>query len=381
MGRNYRVDWLAPRSSNSWLTGQALINLSMTDVYDDRDLARRRAQHREAVASTPGAAGVGLWQDRRTMAGALSAPYHRGKKSAGTETEPYVTYSISWLGVNLYYVRDCLGRVRLAGTMCFSEPRSSSDLIAGQIPNLDRDVRVPRRALLGMLMAALLVAPRPAPAQQPGRVYRLGVLSPIFVRPPTGGPDSQRDTFLALTLQDLRDRGYIERKTLMVEHRSAEGHVERLPELAAELVRLHVDVILAEAAPAIHAALTATTTIPIVMITGDDPVRSGFVASLGRPGGNITGVTILARDLAVKRLEFLDGPRLLPLSTAHRSLANGIRLEGNGGGGGAHSLRAELLEPGGTSRDLHRSDPQGHETRRPAGRGANPIPAGCQHEG
>ena len=176
-------------------------------------------------------------------------------------------------------------------------------------------------------------------------MYRLGVLSPIFVRPPTGGPDSRRDTFLELTLQDLRDRGYIEPKSLMVEHRSAKGHVERLPELAAELVRLHVDVILAEAAPAIHAALTATTTIPIVMITGDDPVRSGFVASLGRPGGNITGVTILARDLAVKRLEFLDGPRLLPLSTAHRSLANGIRLEGNGGGRGAHSLRAELLEP------------------------------------
>ena len=136
-------------------------------------------------------------------------------------------------------------------------------------------------------------------------MYRLGVLSPIFVRPPTGGPDSRRDTFLELTLQDLRDRGYIEPKSLMVEHRSAKGHVERLPELAAELVRLHVDVILAEAAPAIHAALTATTTIPIVMITGDDPVRSGFVASLGRPGGNITGVTIMARDLAVKRLEFL----------------------------------------------------------------------------
>src|SRR5262245_1061073 len=102
--------------------------------------------------------------------------------------------------------------------MCFSEPRSSSDLVAGQIPHLDSDVRVPRRALLGMLMAALLVTPRPAAAQQPGRVYRVGVLSPIFVRSPTGGPDSRHDTFLELTLQDLRDRGYIERKTLIVEH-------------------------------------------------------------------------------------------------------------------------------------------------------------------
>ena len=148
---------------------------------------------------------------------------------------------------------------------------------------------LPRRAFVTLVAGGLFAAPLAVEAQQPGRVYRLGVLSPIFVRPPTGGPDSRRDTFLELTLQDLRDRGYIERKTLMVEHRSAEGHVERLPELAAELVRLHVDVILAEAAPAIHAALTATTTIPIVMITGDDPVRSGFVASLGRPGGNITG--------------------------------------------------------------------------------------------
>jgi hypothetical protein len=164
---------------------------------------------------------------------------------------------------------------------------------------------LPRRTFVTLVAGGLFAAPLAVEAQQPGRVYRLGVLSPIFVRPPTGGPDSQRDTFLELTLQDLRDRGYIERKSLMVEHRSAEGHVQRLPELAAELVRLHVDVILAEAAPAIHAALTATTTIPIVMITGDDPVRSGFVASLGRPGGNITGVTILARDLAVKRLEFL----------------------------------------------------------------------------
>ena len=103
----------------------------------------------------------------------------------------------------------------------------------------------------------------------------------------------------------LRDLGYLEGKNLVIESRWAEGKFDRLPELAAELVRLNVDVILTTGTPGIRAAKNATTTIPIVMVTSGDPVGFGFVASLAQPGGNITGSSTFGPELSAKRLELL----------------------------------------------------------------------------
>ena len=131
-------------------------------------------------------------------------------------------------------------------------------------------------------------------AQQPGKIPRIGHLS-IF------GASARIEAFR----QGLRDLGYIEGKNLSFEFRSAEGKLERLPDLAAELVRLKVDIIVTAGAPSSRAAKGATVTIPIVMMQVGDPVGSGFVASLARPGGNITGLSALAPELSGKRLESL----------------------------------------------------------------------------
>jgi putative ABC transport system substrate-binding protein len=119
--------------------------------------------------------------------------------------------------------------------------------------------------------------------------------------------------------QGLRDLGYVEGQNLVIESRYAEGREERLPDLAAELVRLKVDVIVA-GGPAIRAAQHATSTIPIVMAVTGDPVQSGYVASLARPGGNITGVSVLGAELTGKRLEILK--ETVPQSTRIAVLAN-----------------------------------------------------------
>ena len=112
--------------------------------------------------------------------------------------------------------------------------------------------------------------------------------------------------------QGLRELGYVEGKNIVIEWRSAEGKPDRLPALAAELVRLKVDIIVTGGATATRAAKEATVTIPIVMTQDSDPVGNGFVASLARPGGNITGLSTLAPELSGKRLELLKEiiPRL-----------------------------------------------------------------------
>ena len=169
-----------------------------------------------------------------------------------------------------------------------------------------------RRRTILVLLGGAFVAPlagpalRSAAARPPAHLYRLGVLSPIFVH--------GRHEMLDLILQVLAEDGLVEGRNLSVEVRSAVGRLDILPALASELVRLELDVIVAEAPPAIRAIQHATRTIPVVMISGDDPVRSGFVPSLARPGGNITGVALLADDLAVKRLELLT----LALPSARR---------------------------------------------------------------
>jgi len=135
-----------------------------------------------------------------------------------------------------------------------------------------------------------------AEAQQPSKVYRIGYLASL-----RGAPASTEDALRS----GLRDLGYIDGKNLFIEPRSAEGKVDRLPGLAADLVRLNVDVIVVTSVQGALAAKKATQSIPIVFAVAQDPVGSGLVASLARPNGNLTGVTDFARELAGKRLELL----------------------------------------------------------------------------
>jgi putative ABC transport system substrate-binding protein len=156
-----------------------------------------------------------------------------------------------------------------------------------------------RRKLIVALGAGALAMPFASFAQQQGKVWRVGFLY-------LGSRQSALDTGRSgAFLQGMRELGYVEGKNLAIEWRFADGTVERLPSLAAELVRLNVDVIVAAASQAIRAAQQATTTIPIVMATTGDPVASGFVKSLARPEGNITGLTNMSGDLSSKHLEML----------------------------------------------------------------------------
>ena len=134
-----------------------------------------------------------------------------------------------------------------------------------------------------------------AGAQQPAKVPRIGYIAPT-------GPEN---TNYAAFLRGLRDLGYIEGKNILVEYRSMEGNLDRIPSLVAELVQLKVDILVSPNAPTILAAKQATRTIAIVMVVNTDPVASGLVDSLAHPGGNITGITRLTRDLSGKRLEVL----------------------------------------------------------------------------
>ena len=156
---------------------------------------------------------------------------------------------------------------------------------------------ISRRAFLGGLAGGLLAAPLTAEGQQPGRVARIGYLA--FDR--AAGDPRQREAFL----QGLRDLGYVEGRNLVIEWRDAEGKPERLPALAAELVALKVDVIVAPNTPQALAAKQATRTLPIVFSFVADPVASGLVTSLARPGGNVTGLSLLSPELVGKCLEQL----------------------------------------------------------------------------
>jgi ABC-type uncharacterized transport system substrate-binding protein len=152
---------------------------------------------------------------------------------------------------------------------------------------------------LSIVTAAVLLAFAVlAEAQQPAKVPRRGYLSRTG---DSKNPGPQVEGFR----QGLRDLGYIEGKNILVEYRYIEGKSDSIPSLVAELVQLKVDVLVLGPLPAIRAAKQATKTIPIVMVTTQDPVAAGFVDSLARPGGNITGLTTLQRELSGKRLELL----------------------------------------------------------------------------
>ena len=152
-----------------------------------------------------------------------------------------------------------------------------------------------KKIVLFLLATMLLASANLAAAQQPKTVPRIGFLS--AASPATSRAEAFR--------QGLRELGYVEGKNIVIEWRFAEGKADRLPGLAAELVRLKVDVIVTSGPAPTRAAKEATSTIPIVMAQDPDPVGTGFVASLARPGGNITGLSNLRPELSGKRLELL----------------------------------------------------------------------------
>jgi putative ABC transport system substrate-binding protein len=152
-----------------------------------------------------------------------------------------------------------------------------------------------RRMFLGTLAGGLLAAPLAAGAQQAGKVYRIGYLAP------DSGPSLSSEAFR----QGLRDLGWVEGRNIVIEYRWAGGRRERLADLATELVQLKVDIILGSTTPGALAAKKATKTIPIVIPVSNDPVGSGLVESLARPGGNVTGFSFIAQDMTQKRLELL----------------------------------------------------------------------------
>src|ERR1700730_7323191 len=156
-----------------------------------------------------------------------------------------------------------------------------------------------RRRFLALVSGGLLAAPLAAQAQQAGKIPRIGVLN-------TGSPSASSEPLMGAFRQGLSEAGYVEGQNLAIEYRWAEGHYDRLPALAADLVGRKVDLIMASSPPSALAAKSATSTIPIVFRSGADPVRHGRVASLARPGGNLTGVSFIADELTAKRLELLS---------------------------------------------------------------------------
>jgi len=161
---------------------------------------------------------------------------------------------------------------------------------------------VDRREFISTVTVGLLAAPLAAEAQQAGKVYRVGMLETRSTVLNAANIDAFR--------QGLRELGYKEGQNLEIEYRSSDGRDERFPGLAGELVRLKVDLILTRGTPAALAAKSATRTIPVVMAASGEPVGSGIVASLGRPGGNVTGLSSALTEVYAKRVELLR--ELLP---------------------------------------------------------------------
>ncbi len=159
-----------------------------------------------------------------------------------------------------------------------------------------------RRAFIGALTAGMFVAPLAGVAQQPAKVHRIGVI----------GERSETDSFVVAFRQGLRDFGYREGQNVIIEFRSTRGVLDRVPALARELIRLPVDVIVVGGSVSAKQVKAETTTVPIVFTTVGDPVGTGLVASLARPGGNATGMSNLQSELGAKQLELLKAvaPRI-----------------------------------------------------------------------
>jgi len=167
---------------------------------------------------------------------------------------------------------------------------------------------VDRRAFISTLAGSLLAAPLAAGAQPAGKVHRLGMLETRSTVLNAANIDAFR--------QGLLELGYKEGQNLEIVYRSSDGHDERFPSLASELIRLKVDLIVTRGTPAALAAKSASRTIPVVMAASGDPVGSGLVASLGRPGGTVTGLSSALTEVYAKRVELLREllPRLARLA-------------------------------------------------------------------
>jgi putative ABC transport system substrate-binding protein len=150
-----------------------------------------------------------------------------------------------------------------------------------------------RREFVTFVSGAVVAWPLGLLAQQSGKIWRIGFIAHRY------------EGFYAPLFDGLRELGYVEGRNLIVERRYAEGHADRFPEFAAEMVRLKVDAIIVVTTPAALAAKKATTTIPIVHPAAIDPVGTGLIASLAHPGGNVTGLSVLNAELSAKRLEVL----------------------------------------------------------------------------
>jgi putative tryptophan/tyrosine transport system substrate-binding protein len=176
------------------------------------------------------------------------------------------------------------------------------------------------KIFVNALSALILATFHLAEAQQPKKIYRIGYLSTV-----EPSQDSARSEAIRLALREL---GYTEGQNISTEYQYAEGKLDRYPELAAELVRLKVDVIVVGGGSAmVRAAKNATKTIPIVMMgAAPDPVEAGLVESLARPGGNVTGFTNLNRELGGKRLELLQEavPKLASVAVLYDPTIGGI---------------------------------------------------------
>jgi putative ABC transport system substrate-binding protein len=195
-----------------------------------------------------------------------------------------------------------------------------------------------RRVFIGTLAGGLLAAPLAAEAQQAGKSWRVGFLTPGFKELPGSNPG------LAPLSQGLRELGYVEGRNLTLEVRYAEGRTERFPALAAELVNLKVDVLVAATTPGALAAKQATGTIPIVMASVGEPVEVKLVESLAHPGGNVTGLSLVAPQLAAKRLDFLKQalPRLSRVTVLWNSANQGMQARFRETQGAAQQLGVAL---------------------------------------
>jgi putative ABC transport system substrate-binding protein len=199
---------------------------------------------------------------------------------------------------------------------------------------------VRKKFLLFVLITLFLATVNPTHAQQAGKIFRIGFLDPSTA----SGSAVLVDAFR----QEMTKLGWIEGKNLTIEYRFAEQKIERAPELAADLVRLKVDLIVVTGTPVALAAKEATTTIPIVMVSGGDPVGAGLVASLARPGGNVTGLSSLS-ELNTKRLEILKDavPKLARvglLRPKEGSIANELQLKELRPAAQALKLKLEEIE-------------------------------------
>jgi ABC-type uncharacterized transport system substrate-binding protein len=199
---------------------------------------------------------------------------------------------------------------------------------------------VRKKFLLFVLTTLFLATVNPTHAQQTGKIFRIGFLDPSTA----SGSAVLVDAFR----QEMTKLGWIEGKNLTIEYRFAEQKIERAPELAADLVRLKVDLIVVTGTPVALAAKEATTTIPIVMVTVGDPVGAGLVASLARPGGNVTGLSSLS-ELNTKRLEILKDavPKLARvglLRPKEGSIANELQLKELRPAAQALKLKLEEIE-------------------------------------